>query len=110
MKVFKHILKVSATILLAFVLVLPIVVKTLHSLENNEHKPCEDLCVHFHEDTISCSICDFHFSTFNYDFKPLFIALETVVTITTEPHYTVLLLNTQKHTQAQLRAPPHYLA
>tara|TARA_R100000353_G_scaffold176127_1_gene149638 strand:+ start:135065 stop:135394 length:330 start_codon:yes stop_codon:yes gene_type:complete len=48
-------------------LLLPSAVDFAHIFESHEHKTCTDLSTHLHEKQLDCSICDFHFSVFNFE-------------------------------------------
>lgn len=42
----------------------PALQKTVHAFQQ-EHEICSEFHTHFHKKETDCSICDFHFSTFN---------------------------------------------
>jgi hypothetical protein len=58
--------KISA-ILLTMALLLPIAVQFVHALDEHKHNTCKEVATHLHEKKLDCSICDFHFSTFNFE-------------------------------------------
>ncbi|MDC8001752.1 hypothetical protein POV26_11950 [Aequorivita todarodis] len=64
----KEIQRIFTVTIFSFALLLPTAVKFAHTLEGHEHQACTDLSVHIHKKQLNCSICDFHFSIF--DFKP----------------------------------------
>ena len=62
----KQIVKVFSAAIFAVALLLPTAVKFAHTFEGHEHKPCTELSTHIHQKQLDCSICDFHFSIFNF--------------------------------------------
>lgn len=64
----KEILRIVTVAIFSFALLLPTAVKFVHTFEGHEHEACTDFSVHIHKKQLDCSICDFHFSIF--DFKP----------------------------------------
>ena len=64
----KEIFKIISVAIFSLALLLPTAVKVAHTFEGHEHKACTDLSTHLHEKQLDCSICDFHFSIF--DFTP----------------------------------------
>lgn len=66
MSVKREILKIIAASIFALALLLPTVVQFAHSFEGHKHEACIDISTHFHEKQLDCSICDFHFSIFNF--------------------------------------------
>jgi hypothetical protein len=64
----KKILQIITVAFFSFALLLPTAVKFAHTLEGHEHLACTDFSVHLHKKQLDCSICDFHYSIF--DFKP----------------------------------------
>lgn len=64
----KEILRIVTVAIFSLALLLPTAVKLAHTFEGHEHKACTDFSVHIHKKQLDCSICDFHFSIF--DFKP----------------------------------------
>jgi hypothetical protein len=67
MKIFKNkIFKIFSAAIFAFALLLPTAVKFAHTFEGHEHNTCTDFSTHLHEKQLDCSICDFHFSIFNF--------------------------------------------
>jgi len=64
----KKILRIVTVAIFSLALLLPTAVKLAHTFEGHEHKACTDFSVHIHKKQLDCSICDFHFSIF--DFTP----------------------------------------
>ncbi|MBK5212436.1 MAG: hypothetical protein JJE55_02095 [Flavobacteriaceae bacterium] len=64
----KEILRIVTAAIFSFALLLPTAVKFAHTFEGHEHKACTESSTHIHKKQLDCSICDFHFSIF--DFKP----------------------------------------
>lgn len=52
----------------SFALLFPIAIQSAHAFDIHEHQECNDITTHFHKKQFDCSICDFHFQSF--DFKP----------------------------------------
>lgn len=52
--------------LLVLALLLPASVQLAHAFEGHEHKSCDELKVHLHENEIDCSLCDFQLVSYNY--------------------------------------------
>ena len=72
MKLFKkEIVKVFSAAIFALALLLPTVVKFAHTFEGHEHKTCTETSTHIHQKQLDCSICDFHFSNFNFILQEL---------------------------------------
>ncbi len=61
---------ISATIF-SLALLFPIFLQFSHTLEGHDHATCADFSTHIHEKQLDCSICDFHFSIFNFSPAPL---------------------------------------
>lgn len=53
--------------LLSILLLLPSFVEFAHTLEGHEHIACDDVSTHIHEKDLDCSLCDFQFSTFQFN-------------------------------------------
>lgn len=69
MKVFKlKLIKIFIATIFSFALLFPIVIKSIHTWDGHEHQVCNDFTSHIHKKQLDCSICDFHFSIF--DFTP----------------------------------------
>ncbi|AFL82236.1 hypothetical protein Aeqsu_2786 [Aequorivita sublithincola DSM 14238] len=67
MKFFKkEIIQISISTIFSLVLLFPTAVKLAHTFEGHEHQACTDFSVHIHKKQLDCSICDFHFSNFNF--------------------------------------------
>ncbi len=72
MKIFnKEIVKVFSAAIFALALLLPTVVKFAHTFEGHEHKTCTETSTHIHQKQLDCSICDFHFSLFDFKAQEL---------------------------------------
>ncbi len=72
MKQFKtEIVKVFWAAIFALALLLPTAVKFAHTFEGHEHQTCTDFSTHFHKKQLDCSICDFHFSIFDFKTQEL---------------------------------------
>ena len=101
----KEILKIISAAIFSLALLLPTAVKFAHTFEGHEHKACTDLSTHLHEKQLDCSICDFHFSIF--DFTPQqnteFIAQEEFQKTETLYFLANFSLNS---THYYLRGPP----
>jgi hypothetical protein len=52
-------------------LLFPAAVKFAHAFDSHEHKACTETSVHIHKKQLDCSICDFHFSLFNFNLQKL---------------------------------------
>lgn len=92
---------------LALVLMFPLIVQFVHSLEKHDHGVfCNDKSLHFHKKNIDCKVCDFHFTTFTYnlteytDFSPR-IYFDKIEVIFLGIHQSF------NPTNNQLRGPPH---
>lgn len=55
-------------VLFGLTLLFPSVLQLAHTLEGHEHATCTNTATHIHEKNVDCSLCDFHFSSFHYDF------------------------------------------
>ncbi len=62
----KNIVQFLAATIFSLALLLSTAVKVAHTFEGHEHRACTDLSTHLHEKQLDCSICDFHFSIFNF--------------------------------------------
>ncbi len=109
MNIFKKeiIRNLSATIF-SFALLFPTAVKFAHTFEGHEHKACTEFSTHIHKKQLDCSICDFHFSIF--DFTPQELPEFAVLNSFQKTETVYLLpefnLNT---THYFLRGPPLFL-
>lgn len=86
-------------------LLLPIVTQTVHALDGHKHEVCNDFSTHLHIKQLDCSICDFHFSIFNFKLQafPEFVAFNTFDKL----EITSILPNTSNFlTHFYLRGPP----
>lgn len=61
-----HIYQRIAAIVFLALLLFPIGLKASHVFNNHEHLICHDIESHLHQSQLECSICDFHFSNFNF--------------------------------------------
>ena len=55
----------------SFAILFPTAIQTAHAahaFDGHEHQVCHDLTSHIHKKQLDCSICDFHFTIF--DFTP----------------------------------------
>ncbi|MDP2687155.1 MAG: hypothetical protein Q8O62_08030 [Aequorivita sp.] len=108
MKLFKkNIIKIFSAAIFAFALLLPTTVQFAHAFESHEHKTCTELSTHIHEKQLDCSICDFHFSIFNFTPNEL---PEFAVLHSFKKAQTVYLLPEFKlnSTHYLLRGPPFF--
>lgn len=62
----KEILRILTVTIFSFALLFPTAIKFAHTFEGHEHQACTDFSVHIHKKQLDCSICDFHFSIFNF--------------------------------------------
>ncbi len=64
-------------------LLLPIITQTIHALDGHKHEVCNDYSTHLHKKQLDCSICDFHFSIFDFKIQPSseFISFSTFHTL-----------------------------
>lgn len=53
---------------LMLTIALPSFVQMAHHLEGHEHKECKIAKTHLHEQEVECSIDQFHFSSFDFQF------------------------------------------
>ena len=98
-----------ATFILSLFLSLAILLPTLlqigHIFEEHKHVSCKEVKTHLHEASVDCSLCDFHFSTFDY--KPLtaldFSTIDFIYSI--EAVYNASELNSLPR-HYYLRGPP----
>lgn len=86
-------------------LLLPIVTQTIHALDGHKHEVCNDFSAHLHKKQLDCSICDFHFSIFDFKIQssPEFISFSTfhkLESIALLPEASTLVLH------YYLRGPP----
>lgn len=77
---FKHNpIKIFIAAIFSLALLLPMATQAVHALDGHQHEVCYDLSSHLHKKQLDCSICDFHFT--NFDFKlqgfPDFIGFNT---------------------------------
>ncbi|WP_146169746.1 hypothetical protein [Kordia periserrulae] len=100
----KEILIASALLL---VLTLPSFIQFSHQLtEEHEFTVCHEQNDHIHENVMHCDVCDFHFTSFYFEFlsyqESIVIPIISQTTIGT----TTPLCYYLPRTNTQLRAPP----
>lgn len=105
----KHLGKTITSILLLVALLFPSAVQFAHAFENHDHRPCEEISTHLHQDSTECQVCDFQMATFEYKIiaYPEFL-IPTIIS-KAEKLFSSLLLSSFKKTNTQLRAPPYFL-
>lgn len=69
LKTFGHKAIAALFLLLLF---FPVAVQSAHIFNSHRHEICHDFESHLHETQLDCSVCDFHFSIF--DFKPIVVS------------------------------------
>jgi hypothetical protein len=101
----KDILQILAATIFSVALLLPTAVSFAHSFDGHEHKACTDLSTHLHEKQLDCSICDFHFSIFNFTPQqlPEFVVFHIFESVETEYLLPEFSLNSSHYF---LRGPP----
>lgn len=101
----RELFKIFSAAIFSLALLLPTAVKFVHTFEGHKHKACTDISTHFHEKQLNCSICDFHFSIFNFtpQQQPEFVAIDGFQK--TETLYFLPDFNTNP-THYFLRGPP----
>jgi hypothetical protein len=109
MNIFKReIIRIFAATVFSFALLLPSAIQFAHTFEGHEHKACTEFSTHIHKKQLDCSICDFHFSIFNYTPQelPEFAVLDGF-----QKNETVYFLPEFKlhSTHYFLRGPPQFL-
>ncbi len=62
----KEIFKKIASIAFVLALLMPTTVQLVHALEGHHHTVCNNFKSHIHQKKLNCSVCDFHFSSFNF--------------------------------------------
>ncbi|SRX73573.1 hypothetical protein [Aequorivita antarctica] len=103
----KEILRIFTVAIFSLALLLPTAVKFAHTLEGHEHQACTDFSVHIHKKQLDCSICDFHFSIF--DFKPQELPEFSVLNGFQKTETVYLLPKFNKNTSHYfLRGPPQF--
>lgn len=98
-------IQVFVAAIFSFALLFPIVVQTIHAFEGHEHLICDDYSTHLHKKQLDCSICDFHF--FSFDFTPQNFS-EVLVAVEIH-HVSKLIFFAETFAGVphfQLRAPP----
>ena len=91
--------------MLSLVLLLPTAVQFFHSFEKHKHLACEEVSTHIHDQNIDCSLCDFHFSTFNFKIGQPFQFIDTEVFTLVQIAYISSEKNSFNH-HFYLRGPP----
>ena len=67
MRVFKiHIIQHLTATIFSLSLLFPSFIQFAHTFDDHKHELCTDISTHIHQQELDCSICDFHFSTFNF--------------------------------------------
>ena len=85
---------------------MPSLVQAGHNIfEEHEHISCNEVKTHLHEADVDCSLCDFHFSSFDYEPELTVELLPNITILTSEDHYSSSAFNTLQHTYF-LRGPP----
>lgn len=56
---------ITATIF-SVALLFPTAIQTVHAFDGHEHIVCHDLTSHLHKKQLDCSICDYHFTLFEF--------------------------------------------
>ncbi len=105
---FNNISKRLAVLLLAFILILPSVVKFSHAISHHhEHEVClEKVQTYFHETNADCDFYKFKLNnTFYFEIKVVTIADKS---ISERIHITLpKFLKSHQHLTHYLRGPPH---
>ncbi len=101
----KNVIQIIAATIFSFALLFPTFIQFAHTFEDHKHEACTDFSTHFHEKQLDCSVCDFHFSIFNFTPQqlPAFVVIEGFQK--TETVYLFPEFN-QKTTHYFLRGPP----
>ena len=101
----KNIIQLLAATIFSLALLLPTAVKFAHIFEGHEHRACTDLSTHLHENQLECSICDFHFSIFNFT-PQQFSEFSISHSFKSVETYYLLPEFSKKTTHYLLRGPP----
>lgn len=101
----KNIIQIFAATIFSLALLFPTAVQFAHTFEGHEHKACTEISTHLHEKQLDCSICDFHFSIFNFTPTELpdFVVFHSFNIIETAYLIPELSLNSRHYF---LRGPP----
>jgi hypothetical protein len=94
-------------LLLIFALLIPAAIQFSHAFEDHHHEVCTEVTTHIHPEKIDCSLCDFQFSTFNFEvqnFEPLSISRPFLKL----PIQEVSSLKNTKYGHSQQRGPPSF--
>lgn len=103
-----HIGQRFTAIIFSLLILFPIGIQAAHGFEFHEHENCLDFSNHMHQEQLDCTICDFHFSTFQFSSEPLPIPFKELVFHKSE---SFILLHEANLTLTHyfLRAPPSIL-
>lgn len=64
-------IKIFIAAIFSLALLLPIATQAVHALDGHKHEVCIDFSAHLHKKQLDCSICDFHFSIFDFKVQEL---------------------------------------
>lgn len=101
----KEISKLFFSVVFTLLLSLPMAVQLAHTLEDHEHKACNEIATHIHQEKLDCSICDFHFASFNFEIQEYSNFIVTSIYSEVINHY-FFFESTSKYSSYPLRAPP----
>lgn len=103
----QHIISKICAILLAIAVLVPVVVKANHVLENHEHNICDNNDVlHFHEINLDCEFYKFKLNTqYVFTAQPVLFTLTHFIHKTPVQYHSFLSYN--QHLAFALRAPPY---
>lgn len=90
---------------LSLVIMMPSFVMAGHIFEEHEHISCNEVKTHLHEAKVDCSLCDFHFSSFDFEPELTIDFLTHSIILTSVDNYTSSDFNTSHNTYL-LRGPP----
>ncbi|MAP54828.1 MAG: hypothetical protein CL605_08010 [Altibacter sp.] len=93
---------------LVFALLFPSAFQFSHLFEGHDHKPCNDVLTHIHEDKLDCSINFFFFSKIYLFHEGTQEILVTKVEKKAS-EYFIKRLHNNTYRFKQLRAPPAYI-
>lgn len=103
----KEIVQILIVTVFSLALLLPTAVKFVHTFEGHKHNTCTDFSTHIHKTQLDCSICDFHFSIFN--FKPQELPEFVILNGFQKTETVYLLPKFNKNTSHYfLRGPPQF--
>lgn len=69
MNKYKQIQQIFPVLLLVGILLFPASIQLAHAMGDHEHKACEEITTHIHENNLDCSLFDFNFSSYHYEFS-----------------------------------------